>query len=56
MSIEKKTGESHYYLGVYYSKINNNKTAILHLNKALEKLKDEITIKKTKQLLDQLKK
>ena len=55
MSLEKKTGESHYYLGVYYSKININKTAILHLNKALEKLKDEAMIKKTKQLLDELK-
>ena len=55
MSLEKKPGESHYYLGVYYSKINNNKTAMLHLNKALEKLKDTAKIKKTKQLLDQLK-
>ncbi|MBT6341195.1 MAG: Zn-dependent protease, partial [Desulfobacula sp.] len=55
MSLEKKTGESHYYLGVYYSKININKTARLHLNKALKKLKDKAKIKKTKQLLDQLK-
>jgi len=56
MSLEKKTGVSHYYLGVYYSKIKNKKTAIVHLNKALETLKDETKIKETKSLLDQLKK
>lgn len=56
MSLEKKASESHYYLGVYYSKINNNKTAIVHLNKALEKLEDNAKIKETKQLLDELKK
>ncbi|MBC8441967.1 MAG: M48 family metalloprotease [Deltaproteobacteria bacterium] len=55
MSLEKNPGDSHYYLGVYYSKINNNKTAIIHLNKALDSLKDETKIKKTKELLDQLK-
>ena len=55
MSLEKNPGDSHYYLGVYYSKINNNKTAIIHLNKALDKLRDETKIKRTKELLDQLK-
>ena len=55
MSLEKNPGDSHYYLGVYYSKINNNKTAIIHLNKALDSLKDETKIKRTKELLDQLK-
>ena len=55
MSLEKKPGESHYYLGIYYSKINNNKTAIVHLNKALEKLEDKTKIEETKQLLDELK-
>ncbi|MCK5097570.1 MAG: tetratricopeptide repeat protein, partial [Desulfobacteraceae bacterium] len=55
MSLEKSPGLSHYYLGLYYSKINNNKTAIVHLNKALDKLKDETYIKKAEKLLDQLK-
>ena len=56
MSLEKKPGLSHYYLGVYYSEINNNKTAIIHLNKALDKLRDETKTKKAKKLLNQLKK
>jgi len=56
LSLEKKTGASHYYLGVYYSEIKNKKTAIIHLNRALEKLRDETKIKKAKQLLDKLKK
>ncbi|WP_299979025.1 M48 family metallopeptidase [Desulfobacula sp.] len=56
MSLEKKQDLSHYYLGVYYAEINNNKTAIIHLNKALDKLKDESKIKKAKELLARLKK
>lgn len=56
MSLEKKQSLSHYYLGIYYSEINNNKTAIIHLNKALDKLRDEAKIKKAKELLARLKK
>ncbi|MBU8850189.1 MAG: tetratricopeptide repeat protein, partial [Desulfobacterales bacterium] len=56
MSLEKKQNLSHYYLGIYYSEINNNKTAIIHLNKALDKLKDEAKIKKANELLARLKK
>jgi predicted Zn-dependent protease len=56
MSLEKKQDLSHYYLGIYYSKVHNNKTAIVHLKKALDKLRDESKIKKAKKLLDQLKK
>ncbi|MBW2654506.1 MAG: M48 family metalloprotease [Deltaproteobacteria bacterium] len=56
MSLEKNPSLSHYYLGVYYSEINNNKIAIAHLNKALDKLKDKTKIEKAKKLLDQLKK
>ena len=56
MSLEKKQVLSHYYLGVYYAEINHNKTAIVHLNKALDELKDEIKIKKAKELLTRLKK
>jgi predicted Zn-dependent protease len=56
MSLEKKTGLSHYYLGIYYSKIKNNKTARVHLKKSLDTLKDEAKIKEVKNLLDQLKK
>lgn len=59
MSLENNPGDSHYYLGVYYSKINDNKKALVHLNKALDSLKDETRIEKTKDLkkeiLDQLK-
>ena len=55
MSLEKKQGPSHYYLGIYYSKINNHKTAIVHLNKALDQLRDETKIKKAEKLLNQLK-
>ena len=56
MSLEKKQALSHYYLGLYYSEINNNKTAIIHLTKAIDKLKDETKIKKAKKLLNRLKK
>jgi len=55
LSLEQKTGESHYYLGVYYAKLNNTKTAFVHLNKAVTELRDEAWIKRTKDLLDQLK-
>jgi len=56
MSLEKKQGLSHYYLGVYYSEITNNKIAIVHLKKALDTLKSEAEIKKAKALLERLKK
>jgi len=56
MSLEKKQGLSHYYLGIYYSEINNNKNAVVHLNKAMDQLRDETKIKKTKELLDRIKK
>ncbi|NOX33430.1 MAG: M48 family metalloprotease [Deltaproteobacteria bacterium] len=56
LSLEKKPGLSHYYLGLYYSKIRSRKTAIVHFNKALKKLKDVTKIKKTKKLLKQLNK
>ena len=56
LSLEKNAGLSHYYLGVYYSKINNYKTAVVHLNKALGTLKSETDIKKTKKLLNRLTK
>ncbi len=55
MSLERKQGLSHYYLGVYYFKINNNKIAVVHLNKALDQLKNETKIKKAERLLSQLK-
>ncbi|MBU2629478.1 MAG: Zn-dependent protease, partial [Proteobacteria bacterium] len=54
LSLEKKQGLSHYYLGIYYSKINNTKTAIVHLNKALDLLTDDADIQKTKDLLNEL--
>ncbi len=55
MSLEKKQGLSHYYLGIYYSEINNNRIAIVHLNKALDQLRDETKIKKAENLLNRLK-
>ncbi|MCK5836914.1 MAG: M48 family metalloprotease [Desulfobacula sp.] len=56
LSLENKKGLSHYYLGLYYAEINTYKTAIVHLNKALDKLKDDADIKKAEYLLDRLKK
>ncbi len=54
MSLENRPGLSHYYLGLYYTEINNHKNAVLHLNKALESLSDEKLIKKAKALLEEL--
>lgn len=54
LTLEKQPGLSHYYLGVYYDRINNRKTAIVHLKKALQTLKDDADIKRTKKLLDRL--
>jgi predicted Zn-dependent protease len=54
MALEKKSGLSHYYLGFYYSETGNRKTALIHLNKALGDLKDEIYIKKAKKLMKKL--
>ncbi|MCP3876001.1 MAG: M48 family metalloprotease [Desulfobacteraceae bacterium] len=56
MSLEKKPGLSHYYLGLYYSELNNNKNAILHLNKALETLSKKQDIIKAKTVLEKLTK
>jgi len=56
ISLEKKQGLSHYYLGVYYSKINQHRTAIIHLNKALDKLTDMAEIETAEKLLDREKK
>ncbi|MFH2091063.1 MAG: M48 family metalloprotease [Pseudomonadota bacterium] len=55
-SIEKNQGLSAYNLGLYYSEIGRDKTAIIHLNRALDTLSDDSVIKKTKTLLDRLKK
>ncbi len=56
LSQENDVGHSHYYLGVYYSKIDNPKTAKIHLRKALEKLSTPSEREKAKTLLDKLKK
>jgi predicted Zn-dependent protease len=56
LSLENKKGLSHYYLGLYYAEIDTPKTAIVHLNKALNDLTDDDDIKKATQLLDRLKK
>jgi len=56
ISLEKNQGLSHYYLGVYYSKINQPKTAVIHLNKALDNLTDTAEIKTAEKLMDQEKK
>ena len=56
LSIQKKQGLSHYYLGLYYSKINNPPAAIIHLKKALDTLKDKSDIKKAEILLRKLEK
>ncbi len=55
MSLEKKQGLSHYYLGIYYSEMKIKKTAIFHLTKAVEKLDNKAESKKAEKLLDKLK-
>ncbi len=55
MSMEKEKAISHYYLGIYYSKIENRNPAMVHLNKALEGLKDKPKIENAKKLLTRLK-
>ncbi len=56
LSIKKKQGLSHYYLGLYYFKTNNPSTAVIHLKKALDRLKDKSDIKKAQTLLHTLEK
>lgn len=55
MSLEKKPALSHYYLGIYYCKTNNNKNAFVHLNKAIDTLDDKTKIDKAQTLLEQIK-
>ncbi len=54
MSLKKKHGLSHFYLGQYYLKIKNYKNAKLHLNKALDALDNSKVIQKTEKLLQQI--
>lgn len=54
ISLEKNSGLSHYYLGVYYYRIKNYKTAIVHLKKSLDTLSNKEDIKKAKNLLAKL--
>jgi hypothetical protein len=54
MSQEKKPGLSHFYLGLYYSQIDNPRTAVIHLKKSLESLDDEDKIKQANSLLSKL--
>ena len=48
------TGESHYYLGVYYKKKNDVQNALFHLKKAFEYLKDDKLQKKKKKELSEM--
>jgi len=54
MSLEKKQGLSHFYLGQYYLKIRNYKNAKFHFNKALDSLDDSKFIQKTEKFLKQI--
>ena len=57
--IKSTTGEkglSHYYLGIHYSLIGNHKNATLHLNKAVETLKDPDKLKDAENRLGKIKK
>ncbi len=57
ISSEKgKTGLSHYYLGLYYSQIQEPLNARFHLKESLKTLKDPAKIKKARKLLKQLHK
>lgn len=54
-SIEKQNGLSAYNLGIYYSKIKKDATAVVHLKRAMEQLENGPKKDKAKKLLDQLK-
>ncbi len=51
MAQRGKTGLSHYYLGIYYQEIREQKNAERHLNKALETLSDPDKKKEIKERL-----
>lgn len=55
-SLEKNQGLSSYNLGLYYAQIKREKTAVLHLKKALDTLEDGPEKKRAEKLLKQLKK
>ncbi len=55
-SLEKNTGMSAYHLGHYYHLIKKDKTAKVHLNRALATLSDEKTREKAEALLKKIEK
>lgn len=51
MSMQNKMDLSHYYLGIFYSDTGNSKTAMVHLRKALQSLREPEKINHAKELL-----
>ena len=49
-----RTGDSHYYIGIYYIQIREWKNAEFHLKNALGHLSDPAKEKKTKALLEKI--
>jgi hypothetical protein len=55
MSRENKTALSHYYLGIYYDKIQDAENAARHLKRAMEKgLEDPDMEKSAKERLKEI--
>ena len=50
------SGESHYFLGLYYHAQKDGENAGFHLKKSLRELTDPIKIKRAKVLLKKMKK
>ncbi|MFA5903645.1 MAG: M48 family metalloprotease [Desulfobacula sp.] len=56
MSLQNRLDLSHYYLGLFYLESGNAKTAMVHLNKALESLSDTEKFNHAKVILEKLEK
>lgn len=55
LSLERKKGLSHYYLGLYNFETRNKKAAKRHFLFAMKTLKDKKKIEKAKKLLDEIR-
>ncbi|THB81088.1 MAG: Zn-dependent protease [Desulfobacteraceae bacterium] len=55
-SLQKEPGLSHYYLGMYYTRIHNRKNAVFHYKKAVKTLKDSAKADAAKEKIKQLEK
>jgi len=54
MSRERRDGLSHYYLGIYYYKIQNAKNALIHLRQSLKTIRNPGKFKKAEEIIRQI--